>query len=115
MLPTGFISYVSIDRIFQQTLSRPYSNCDITESVGPDAFDSEFYRLVFYSSYEYKQEICLFQCLQRKTIDVCNCTNPRYLSLYNDSEQCDTQIQNECLKMIFNENYLTTYISQVTF
>ena len=59
MLPTGHLTYVSLDRVFNHNLKRPYSNCDITEH--DNSFDSTLFRLISHSPYAYTQELCLYQ------------------------------------------------------
>ena len=60
-LATGYITYVSVDRLFRHNLPRPYSSCDISATAHANSFDSDLYRLVSHSEYEYRQELCLLQ------------------------------------------------------
>jgi uncharacterized repeat protein (TIGR02543 family) len=112
IVPSGFLTYVSLDRVFNKNLKRPYSNCDITEH--DNSFDSTFFRLISHSPYAYTQELCLLQCLQTYTKNTCNCTNPWTISLFDDVEYCETKEGAKCEMKIFNdEKYVSTFFKEV--
>lgn len=52
------------------------------------------------------------QCLQNKSEDTCNCANPLYLSLFNNSRLCLTKEELNCTNIIFNVNYVSEYIEK---
>ena len=113
-LATGFITYVSVDREFKFNLAKPYSNCDISpdDTLSSNSFRSDLFRLIVDSPYEYKQEMCLYQCLQAKIIENCNCTNPLFTSLFTGARECETEYENNCMNGLFRAKILTDYIRE---
>ena len=73
-LAPGFVTNVAIDRFFELLLPKPYSDCDIPNDSMQTGY-STFYDAIFYSPYQYSQELCLNLCYQQDIIDVCGC-NP---------------------------------------
>ena len=83
-LQGGTSNYIGVQRKFTTKLPKPYSNCDI-DNKNPGYIDSEYYNLIKNSPYQYNQELCVLQCLQKTMIETCNCTFSIFLSLYNAS------------------------------
>ena len=54
------------------------------------------YRLYYFSPYQYTQQSCLLQCLQRNLIQTCNCTDPEYFSLFADQLDCLSDFELNC-------------------
>lgn len=98
LLSPGFITSVSIERSFNLQLAKPYSVCDI-DNDGGSSFDSPFYNLIHHSQYEYTQQMCFFICYQSELIKRCNCSDPWFISLY-DQDVCETNNQTNCLVSI---------------
>jgi hypothetical protein len=80
----GTANYIAVQRRFNSKLPKPYSNCEI-DNANPGEIDSQYYNLVKQSPYQYNQQLCMMQCLQKKMIQFCNCTMAIFLSLYNDT------------------------------
>jgi hypothetical protein len=80
----GTANYIAVKRRFNSKLPKPYSNCEI-DNTSPGEFNSQYYNLVKKSPYQYNQQLCISQCMQKKIIQYCNCTMATFLSLYNDS------------------------------
>jgi hypothetical protein len=114
MLPAGFITYISIDRTFSHNLKKPYSNCDFGV-MDSDIYslNSDLFKLILHSPYDYTQELCLYQCLQKKVINKCNCIDPIYVSLFEDVEFCGTKEQIDCKASVFNQTYISNFIKEV--
>jgi hypothetical protein len=89
----GTMNFMSIHTRFASKLPKPYSNCDIDNS-NPGQFDSPFYNLIKNSQYQYSQELCILQCYQQQIINLCNCSTPIYVSLYNSS--CKNEVESLC-------------------
>jgi hypothetical protein len=89
----GTMNFMPIHRRFALKLPKPYSNCDIDNS-NPSKFDSPFYNLIKNSPYQYSQELCILQCYQQQIINLCNCSTPLYVSLYNSS--CKNENESLC-------------------
>ena len=102
----GLTTSVKIDRTFMFELEKPYSTCDIPNGHDSKYFYeiSDLYRLFYYSRYQYTQQSCLLQCLQRTLIQVCNCTDPGYLSLYTNTNDCLTNNELNCSSKVW-ENF----------
>jgi hypothetical protein len=102
-VPSGFITYVLIDREFKSTLPKPYSNCEI-EATSPKSIEnSELYNRIGHSKYGYSQQFCYTQCGHKYYIDKYNCALPFLLSLYNASS-CSANFTNLLQQ---NDNLLT--------
>jgi hypothetical protein len=78
------LNFMSMQRRFSSKLSKPYSDCDI-ENLNPGYINSPFYNLILKSPYQYSQDLCVIQCIQQHVIQMCNCSIPIYLDLYNVS------------------------------
>jgi hypothetical protein len=89
----GTINYMSMQRKFYSKLPKPYSDCDI-DNKNPGRIDSPYYNLILNSPYQYTQEMCVIQCLQKQVIEMCNCSIAIYLDLYNVS--CKNNNQSNC-------------------
>ena len=92
-LDGGTANYIAVQRRFSSKLPKPYSNCDI-DNKNPDQIDSEYFNIIKNSPYQYEQELCVDVCMQKRMIDVCNCTFSIFLSLYNAS--CKNFAQGLC-------------------
>jgi hypothetical protein len=84
-VPSGFITYVLIDREFKLTLPKPFSNCEIDSTSAKFRENSELYNLIGQSKYGYSQQFCYTQCAQKYYIKKYNCALPFIFSLYNAS------------------------------
>jgi hypothetical protein len=102
----GTVNYIAVQRKFNMKLPKPYSNCDI-DNTYPGYIDSPYYNLILDSAYQYSQELCLVQNLQKQVIDKCNCSIPVCLDIYNVS--CKTQTESDCAL-----NYYFTFIKEST-
>ena len=91
-ISAGFKTDIIIERIFTNTLPKPYSNCDISSQ---QQVNSYLFNLINKSPYIYDQQLCLKQCRQKFYIDTCNCTSSRTLSLFNLS-YCESNEQLKC-------------------
>ena len=102
----GLTTSVKVDRTFMFELEKPYSTCDIPNGHDSENFFrvSDLYRLFYYSNYQYTQQSCLLQCLQRNLIQVCNCSDPGYLSLYMEKNDCITDAELDCSTRVW-ENF----------
>ena len=101
-LAPGFETSVSIDRTFKFNLPKPYSNCDV-DNTQPNDLNSDLYKLIAHSVYEYDQQLCFTQCLQKLIIDACNCTSPHFLSLF-EAQQPESIEQKECIVSMYSSS-----------
>jgi len=100
-ISNGFETDILVERIYKFSLPRPYSSCEIYETTS--FHSSHLYKIITASPYLYEQLFCFRQCRQAITIENCNCTDPRYLSLFNVSD-CETNDQIECNMRVRKEN-----------
>ena len=82
-------------------LPRPYSNCDIDNESPTHILNSDLYKLIYNSIYQYTQNLCLIQCYQRQLLLECNCTDSNFLSLYSNQSLCNTLEEISCMVKIF--------------
>ena len=96
----GYQTFIAVEREFKTMIEKPYSNCE-------SMIDSDFYNLIARSDYAYTQQLCISQCLQKKFIDIYNCTLYYFVSLFNRS-QCDSDIVYLITKSpeSFDKNYI---------
>jgi hypothetical protein len=85
-LPSGFHTNIVVEREFKSMLPQPYSCCDLKTNWQK----TDLLRLIEKTDYAYSQRLCFSQCLQKKFIDLHNCTLFQLLSLYNVS-QCKSK------------------------
>jgi len=111
----GASTYVALNRETKTILPRPYSNCVVDSYDKSTNFDSELYRLIKSSIYDYTQTFCLQQCFNKLQHESCGCQPPFFKSVvksklcFNDSELgcsiqayynvylSDNYIQNVCM------------------
>ena len=84
----GTITSIAVDRKFMVSLSKPYSNCEISNEKSPQ-IQSDLYKMISNSAYEYSQQFCFKQCIQQQIFNACNCTYPFYVSLFGYAECSD--------------------------
>lgn len=82
IMPVGFRTKISMQRMIQIKLSKPYSNCMRNE---PSESDSDLVRIVKSLGYDYSSKTCIDLCYQRFIIARCDCYDPRYTKLENVS------------------------------
>ncbi len=72
-IPTGFETYVSVNRNFYNKLDKPYSNClkDLTPVNGYGKILFGYFKDLNVSYYD--QDFCYTLCYQDKLIDECEC------------------------------------------
>ena len=99
-ISTGARTSVIVDREFKYTLPNPYSSCEV-DSTSPKVIDSDLYNLIAQSQYEYSQQMCFGQCLQRETAKRCNCSFAYVLSMFTQVNTCVTQEQINCSTSFF--------------
>ena len=104
-LTPGLETFVSIRPTVNYYLAKPYGDCDFDSNGQFQGFDPQLFNLITSSSYEYSQQLCIDQCLQQETIRVCNCSHTRYLSLFTQAENCETDT---CTNKIFDEYWLSS-------
>lgn len=106
-ISNGFETDISVERIYKFSLPQPYSSCEIDENAH---HPSHLYKMISASPYLYEQQICFRQCRQEITIRKCNCTDPRYLSLFNESD-CESSKQIDCnIEVRFNTKVSSTQL-----
>ena len=91
----GSVSLISMKRLFTSKLPQPYSDCDIDNS-NPSGFDSPYFNLILNSPFQYSQDLCIIQCIQKQAIEMCNCSIPFYVDLYNVS--CKNEAESNCAR-----------------
>ena len=87
-----------IERVNKIQIPTPFSSCEI-ENTSPKSFDSNLYNMLLNSKLNYKRDLCLRLCRQNVTISKCNCTDPRFFSLFNASD-CQTKQETECVAQL---------------
>ena len=87
----GFNTNIVVERYFEKTLPKPYSNCDIDNENVVAGLYSDLYDLVTHSPLEYNQQLCIDLCLQRKLIEKCNCTTSDKYGFFPTVGPCKTK------------------------
>jgi hypothetical protein len=104
-IPPGFKTSISVSRSFNSILPRPFSSCLIDNQTNA-GFHSELFDLIHNSKYRYTQLTCFLQCLQRTTLFECNCTDPTFISLFQNTSQCTRKNEIDCvLNLWFNGDF----------
>ena len=78
-------------------MPKPYSNCEI-DAISPPTLKPglELFNLIAQSPYDYSQQLCFAQCIQKKSIEKYNCTLFYLVSLFN-ATQCKSSQYSEIL------------------
>ena len=97
----GFQTNIVLSRAFRLKLPKPYSDCDIDNDSSKSFNNNEFFKLFAETNYQYSQSACLDICYQKLSINICNCTDPTSLSLY-DTANCQGQEQYSCNWEVYN-------------
>jgi hypothetical protein len=84
----GFLTYIAVEREFKSMLPKPYSDCEIDNNAPKSRPELDLYNLIVQSDYEYSQQLCFSQCLQKQSIAKYNCSLPLIISLYKDVDTC---------------------------
>ena len=87
---SGEKTHVVINRIFENNLEFPYTNC-ISDQNKLNSF--KFYRAITRSNRIYTQKECFDMCLQNEIIKSCNCSVPFFIS---ESKNCDSITDTRC-------------------
>ena len=90
----GLKTNIIVERYFQRSLPKPYSNCDIDNDVAKTSH-SDLYDLITNSpnKLEYSQQLCINLCIQREIIRECNCTSSDDYSLFVNVTACNPNDQ----------------------
>jgi hypothetical protein len=100
----GLRTNLAISREFNFIMPQPYSNCLVDSQFRN--YDSDLFRLILNSPYQYSQKFCLEQCFQREVLSQCNCTASVFVSLYKDAHQCGNTYEILCGFNTFSKIYL---------
>lgn len=101
-IETGKSYSISVHRQFESNLPRPYSNCEIeNEKPRSGLKNSDLYKMILNSPYQYTQAFCLKQCSQMIVVNKCNCSNPFYLSLIG-ARTCEYKSEIDCSQRVFS-------------
>ena len=109
----GFVTNVALTREFKSTLPKPYSNCELENSKDDIQSKSDLFNLIWHSSYDYSQNFCLQQCLQKLLVSECKCRSASSPSVINASI-CGTTKEIECDFGVYNKFYVKNdYVKNV--
>jgi hypothetical protein len=100
----GFEYFLTLDRYFKSTLPQPYSNCQIDNDLPITDFNSDLYKLISHSEFEYSQTMCFLQCYQLYAHKQCSCLDSTIYSFLN-YRKCLSQLESNCLNRFFYENF----------
>jgi hypothetical protein len=104
-ISSGFQYYVAIDRHFKKNLPEPYSNCQLDNELSTiDDHNSELYKFIAHSRYQYTQQLCFLECLHLYTFKTCGCLDSSLFSLQNFTK-CQLNKNLECTYNFFLQNY----------
>ena len=95
----GFDTHIGLNREFRFSLPKPYSLCL------SNSFDSDLFRLIAQSSFDYSRDFCFKQCIQQLLIRDCNCTFSMFTSLF-DSDKCESLEKTNCALKYYSSVYL---------
>ena len=110
-LMPGVATSCSLGRVKRINLAKPYSMCDLDNDSPPKSNFSEFVNLIARSKYEYNQQLCFYQCLQKSSISACNCTHPYYLSLFEEGPHCVSAEQTACFSKVIGKFVADSFIA----
>jgi hypothetical protein len=100
----GFETNVAVERHFEFNLPKPYSNCDVDNNEQNVNF-SDLYKLIYFSAYEYTQQLCFDLCFQKQVGLQCNCSKYNNYQFFTSYEPCKLS-QAKCVDNL-TKAYLT--------
>jgi hypothetical protein len=110
-LASGRKFWLKIKRSFEFSLPKPYSNCDIPNDQNESDNNNDLqtlysiFSLFSHSAYQYTREACFVQCYQQRLVQNCNCSDPKYFSLFDNVSVCSLNdvdaLEYECQKVYF--------------
>jgi hypothetical protein len=103
IVSNGVRTNLALKHEYNYIKSKPYSNCDIDER-GQD-FDSNLFKLIHASPYDYTSNFCFVQCLQQLNINECNCSYPLFASVFG-SPKCGSVSQIQCVLNVYYTKFL---------
>jgi hypothetical protein len=103
---SGFQTDINLYRGFDFYLEKPYSDCVLPNDHRKN-FDSDLYELIYHSDYQYQRHLCKIQCIQKISIEMCNCTIPTLLSLFENSSICKTDLELKCTQVTLQNEYFS--------
>lgn len=104
-LAPGTTTYIGVNREFKTILPMPYSECLINSYDKTTNFDSELYKLIKNSMYDYTQNLCLKQCLLKLQIEMCGCQIPSFKTVIY-SKICFSDFESFCAINAYYDVYL---------
>ena len=100
---TGIETDIAINRLYTSLKPKPFSDCIELDKI--DSFDSDLYRHIFKSNKTYRQNDCFELCLQKSTIETCNC----YISSFdklNGNIPCLSNEQLVCQNKVYSKLFV---------
>ena len=108
----GFSTHIALHREFKSLLPKPYSSCDLDVDSG--SFDSELFKLIKHSAFDYTQNFCLIQCVQRILIQQVNCVTSLFASVFANASICSSPEVIQKAFQVFTETYMKRdYVKRV--
>ena len=104
IVSNGVRTNLALKHEYNYIKSKPYSNCDIDDEHGQD-FDSNLFKLIHASPYDYTSNFCFVQCLQQLNINECKCSYPLFASVF-DSPKCGSVSQIQCVLNVYYTKFL---------
>ena len=91
----GYKTNLIVSRVFEESLPKPYSQCDIPNDAEYH-ISSDLYNRIRASEYEYTQQICYNACVHKKLLELCNCVRPNEQTFFPEAKVCS--LKDACLK-----------------
>ena len=91
----GFKTNLMIERVFEEILPQPYSECQAPDDHGTSTVFSDIYSRIQRSNYAYTQQLCLTACFHQALIEQCNCVKPNELTFFPEVRVCN--LHDPCL------------------
>jgi hypothetical protein len=100
----GTHTEIRLKKVIKSKLPAPYSDCQ-------DNYPNELLFSEKFSTIPYKEEYCVFMCLQKKTTERCNCYDVWYPFYDERFEPCLNESQSSCSDNLFYEMYEQNHIA----
>ena len=84
----GYKTNIVVNRVFEEVLPKPYSECDIPTYTTERVSYSDLYDLISHSNYEYTQQLCYNACFHKKLIEICKCVKPNEQTFFTEAKVC---------------------------
>ena len=101
-VPTGFETYIGIQRVYTEKLEKPYSDCLAEMKPFSETSAKLFGYMTDLNATAYSSDFCYKMCYQEAVINTCNCYDIQFPQINNITKACYTFNDVSCVVYVNN-------------